>query len=129
MTTFDEPNIAFNIFMDTFSYYFNIAFPLKITHVNNSIINTWITKGIIISRNKLQLLCNIKRSTNFSTKSLKYIQIYQRIYRQVITEAKKREADRLILSATNKNNILWKIINKETGNSQQKPNIVYKCRG
>jgi len=124
VTTSDEPNISFNIFMDTLSYYFNTAFPLKITHVNNSIINTWITKGIIISRNKLRLLCNIKRSMNLSMKSLKHIQNYQRIYRKVLTEAKKREADRLILSATNKNKTLWKIINKETGNSQQKPNII-----
>jgi hypothetical protein len=56
-------------------------------------------------------------------KSLKYIQNYQRIYRKVITEAKK-EADRLILSATNKNKTLWKIINNETGNFQQRPDII-----
>jgi hypothetical protein len=30
VTTTDEPNIAFNIFMDTFSYYFNTSFPLKL---------------------------------------------------------------------------------------------------
>jgi hypothetical protein len=42
----------------------------------------------------------------------------------VITEAKKREADNLILSATNKQKTLWKIINKETGKFRQKPNIV-----
>jgi hypothetical protein len=82
------------------------------------------TKGIIISRNKLRLLCIIKWSMNLSMKSLKYIQNYQRIYRKVITEAKKREADRLILSATNKNKPLWKIINKEISNPQQRPNII-----
>jgi hypothetical protein len=35
--------------------------------------------------------------------SLKYIQNYQLIFRKVIKEAKRREADRLILSAKNKN--------------------------
>jgi hypothetical protein len=89
VTTSDEPNISFNIFMDIFSYYFNTAFPLKLMHVNSSIINKWIAKGIIISRNKLRLLCNIKRCTNLSIKSLKYIQNYQMIYRKVITEANK----------------------------------------
>jgi len=124
VTTLGEPNSSFNIFMDTFRYYFNTAFPLKTTHVNNSMINTWITKGIIKSRNKLRLPCCIKRSTDLSTKSLKYIQNYQKIYRKVIAEAKKRETDKIILSATNKNKTLWKIINKETGNSQQAPNII-----
>jgi hypothetical protein len=42
----------------------------------------------------------------------------------VIKEAKRREADRLALSAKNKNKALWKIINKETGNSQQVSNII-----
>jgi len=53
------------------------------------------------------------------------------IYGKVTKEAKKkkerereREADRLILSAKNKNKALWKIINGETGNSQQRPDII-----
>ena len=97
-------------------------------HVKDSNTNKWITKGIIISRNKLQLLYNIKRLTNLPMKPLKYIQNYQMIYRKVIKEAKKRrgggEANILILSAKNKNKALWKIINEETGNSQQRPNII-----
>jgi len=124
VTKSDEPNISFNIFMDTFRYYFNTAFPLKITHINNSAKNTWITKGIIISRNKLRLLYYIKSSINRSVKFLKYIQTYQKIYRKVIMEAKKSEADKIILSATNKNKMLWKLVNKEIGNSQQRPNII-----
>jgi len=42
----------------------------------------------------------------------------------VISEAKKREADKIISSATNKSKTLWKIINKEIGNSQQAPNVI-----
>jgi len=89
-TTSDEPNTSFNTFMDTFRYYFNTAFRLKITHERNSLKNTWITKGIIISRNKLHLLCHIKSSTVLSMKSLNYIQNYQKIYRKVITDTKKK---------------------------------------
>jgi hypothetical protein len=43
---------------------------------------------------------------------------------KVIKEAKRREADRLILSAKNKNKALWKIINKEIGNSHHVANII-----
>jgi len=39
-------------------------------------------------------------------------------------EAKKSKADKIILSATNKNKMLWKLVNKEIGNSQQRPNII-----
>jgi len=60
-------------------------------HVKDSIKNKWIIKGTIISRNKLQLLYNIKRFTNLPMKSFKYIQNYQIIYRTVIKEEKKKE--------------------------------------
>ena len=94
--------------MDTFRYYFNIAFPVKATYVKESTVNKWITKSIIVSRNRLRLLCNIKRSTNLPMESLKYIQNYQSIYRKVIKEAKRTEADRLILSAKNKTKLYGK---------------------
>jgi hypothetical protein len=42
----------------------------------------------------------------------------------VTKEAKRREADRLILSAKNGNKALWKIINKEIGNSHHVSNII-----
>jgi len=50
-----ETNTSFNNFMDTFCYYLNIAFPVKATYVKESIVNKWITKGIIVSRNRLRL--------------------------------------------------------------------------
>jgi len=47
---------------------------------------------------------------NLPMESVKYIQNYQLIYRKVVKEAKRREADRLVLSAKNKNKAIWKII-------------------
>jgi len=38
--------------MDIFCYYFNIEFPVKVTYIKESVVNKWITKGIIVSRNK-----------------------------------------------------------------------------
>jgi len=97
-------------------------------YVKQSIVNKWITKAIIVSRNKLRFLYNIKRSMNLPMKSIKYIQNYQLIYRKVIKEAKRRDADRLIFSAKNKNKALWKIINKENGNSHHVSNITINTR-
>jgi hypothetical protein len=88
--------------MDTFHYYFNIAFPIKAMCVKESIVNKWITKGIIVSRTILRLLYNKRRSMNLPITSIKYIRNYQLIYRKVIKEANRRDADRIILSAKNK---------------------------
>jgi hypothetical protein len=49
----EQPNTAVNLFMNTFSYYSNIAFPLNVTCVGSTNTNKWITKGLITSRNKL----------------------------------------------------------------------------
>jgi hypothetical protein len=117
-----------NLFMNTVAYYFNTAFPLKVTYIKGTIANKWITKGFIISRNKLRLLYNIKRTTNLSMESLKNIQNYQLIFRKVVKEAKKKEVDRYVLSAKNKNKALWKLLNKESGNSQQTCNIIINAR-
>jgi hypothetical protein len=35
----EEPNTAVNLFMNTFSFYFNITFPLKVICVGNNITN------------------------------------------------------------------------------------------
>jgi hypothetical protein len=79
--------------MDTFTYYFNTVFPLKVAYVKDSIINKWITKGTITSRNNPRLLYNIKRSTILPMEYLKYIQNYQWIFSKMIKEANRREAD------------------------------------
>ena len=72
--------------MNTFTYYFNTAFPIKVKFENNFTENKLITKGLIISRNKLRLLHNIKRTTSLSIEASKYIKNYQQIFRKVVTE-------------------------------------------
>jgi len=57
----------------------------------------------------------IKSTTSLSIEASKYIQNYQQIFRKVVTEAKKKEADRYVLSYKHKNKALWKLINRETG--------------
>jgi len=91
----NKPNISFNIFMDTFCYCFNIVFPIKVTYVTESIVNKWITKGIIVLRKKLKLIYKIKRSTKLPMEFLKYIQDYQLTYRKVI---KRQKGERQIHS-------------------------------
>jgi hypothetical protein len=123
-----EPNDSFKQFMNTITYYFNIAFPIKVKFEKNPMENRWVTKGLIISRKKLRFLWYIKRTTCISIEELKYIQNYQRIFRKVVIEAKKKEADRFVLSSKNKNKALWKLINKEIGKTQKTSNIIINIR-
>jgi len=116
-----EPNKSFMLFMNTFIYYFNIAFPINKNEVkSNYIIQRWIIKGLIVSRNKLRILRKIKRKQCLFGEFLEYIQTYQRIVRKVLIEARRKESDRYVLASKNKSKALWKLIKKESGISQKK---------
>jgi hypothetical protein len=58
----------------------------------------------------------IKKKISLSDQTLNYINKYQRTYKKVISEAQKRENDRIILRSTNHIKALWQIIKKESGN-------------
>jgi len=68
----DDVNDSFNTFMNTFLYYFNITFPLKILSLNKNN-NKWITKGLLVSKSKLRLLRGLKRTEQLSNNSKNYI--------------------------------------------------------
>jgi hypothetical protein len=123
----DEPNSSFMSFINIFTYYFNVAFPVEIVEARaNHRTQRWITKGLIVSRNKLRTLREIKRRHFLSVEFLEYIQIYQRVFRKVLNEARRKESDRYVMAAKNKSKALWNLINKESGKSQQNQNIMIK---
>jgi hypothetical protein len=113
----DDVNTAYNIFLNRVLYYFERALPLKTVHKKNCNKIKWITQAIKVSSRKMRLL-NKKKRLNLSNDALIYINRYQKIYRSIIIEAKRRENDRFMLSSHNKTKAIWKIINKETGNSR-----------
>jgi hypothetical protein len=59
-------NKSFNAFMITFMCHFNALFPTKTFYLNKNKKNKWMTKGLIVSRNKLRILNSLKRSTQIS---------------------------------------------------------------
>jgi len=116
----DDVNESFNAFMIIFTYYFNIMFPLKNCHLRNNTKNKWITKGLIISKNKLRILNGLKRSNQISNEFRLYISNYQLMYKHLAKEAKKMYNEAFILSSNNKTKGIWQVINKETGNFPHK---------
>jgi len=112
----EEVNESFNAFMATFMYYFNILFPIKTCYLNNNNKNKWMTKGLIVSKNKLRILNGLKRSKQISSEFRFYISDYQFIYKHLVKEAKKRYNEKFILSSKNKTKGIWQVINREAGN-------------
>ncbi|PNF39982.1 hypothetical protein B7P43_G15963 [Cryptotermes secundus] len=86
----------------------------KVGNVKN-IKSRWITKGIKVSRQRLQFLCYLKKKLILPRHSLNYIKKYQKIYKNVLADARKKENDRFIQKSTNRSKALWQIINFESG--------------
>jgi hypothetical protein len=79
-------NELYQLFISNFLYYFNRAFPLKLT-MNNS----WISRGIKVSCQKMSFLNNLKQRMSLSRDALSYINRYHRIYKRDISEAEKKD--------------------------------------
>lgn len=54
---------------------------------------------------------------SLSVHTLKYIKKYQRIYKKVISVARRRENDQIIKRSVKNSKTLWQIIKKESGNN------------
>jgi hypothetical protein len=80
----------------------------------------WVTQGIRISSKNVRFFNKIINRLLLSKDARLYIAKYNKIYRKVIKEAKKRENDRFLLQATNKHKAMWQVINKELGKSTTK---------
>jgi len=70
---------------------FDIAFPYKRVKLRERINKRWLTKGLIASSKRMQTLINLKRTFTLTREALIYIEKYQRIYKKVLKEAKKRQ--------------------------------------
>jgi hypothetical protein len=87
----EDVNESFNAFMITFMCHFNALFPVKTFYLNNKNKIKWMTKGIMVSRNRLRFLNEMKRHTKLSVEFLHYINKYQLIYKNLVREAEKKE--------------------------------------
>jgi hypothetical protein len=114
-----EKNVdeLYQLFINKFLYYFTRAFPLKLVKKRDKRNNLWISRGIKVSCKKMRLLNNLKQKMPLSRDTLIYINRYHRIYKRVISEAKKRHNDKQIVCATNPTKIMCQLINKSMGNS------------
>ena len=48
-----------------------------------------------------------------------YIEKYQRIYKRVLREAKKRDNDRYVRESLDRTKVMWRLINREIGKAPE----------
>jgi hypothetical protein len=109
----ENPNEMFISFNDCFMKHLNFSCPLKTFKSNNkNTKNTWITKGIKVSRQNLKRLHkNFKLSTDEDFKQ--YFRKYKQIYKRIIRAAKAYEFNKKINTSKNISKTTWSIIKNQ----------------
>jgi hypothetical protein len=115
-----DVNASLEAFLLIFLHYLNIAFPYKRVKLRERVNKRWLSKGLITSSNRMKVLNNLKRIYTLRSKDLNYITEYQRIYKKIVKEAKKRDNDRFIIESKDRTKAMWQLINKEIGKTQEK---------
>ena len=102
-----DVNLSLETFLAPFIYYFNVAFLLKRKHLWEWPNKMRLSKGLSVSRKRLQTLNSLKRTVTLTDEALTYIDNYQRIYKKVIREAKKRKNDVYVTESVDKSKAVW----------------------
>jgi hypothetical protein len=58
-----DVNASLKAFLDIFLYFFNITFPYKRIKLKKKMNKRWLSKGLIISSNRMNTLKHIKKNT------------------------------------------------------------------
>ncbi|VEN33991.1 unnamed protein product, partial [Callosobruchus maculatus] len=105
-------------------YYIDIAFPIKPKIIRrDNARKPWITKGILISNDKLHYLYKLSITGDVALKE--YYRHYKKVYARVLRAAKRLHYNKVILNAKNKTKTAWNII-KQNKNLPKQETIKLK---
>ena len=105
----EDPNMAYNNFIDEYSRVYNACFPLKVIKgkLLNNCSSPWITPGLLRSINKKNRLCKkFIRSPSLSNET------YKNKLNHLIRIAKRKYYDTKFESAKNDLRTTWKLLNE-----------------
>ena len=110
-----DPNEFYDIFIKWFLSALDTKMPPKKIYIKDKkTFNDWASEGIKISRARmfeLHELRKIKSNPEF----VKYVQMYKKIYKKVVWNAKQQYLQSLIQRSDNKIKAVWDVISKECG--------------
>ena len=117
LDTYESPDEQFKAFHDCIMFYLDICCPVKkVKETLKQKKNTWITRDILVSQEKLQFYHSIYiKSNNADFKT--FYKSYKRIYKKVIRAAKAHDISHALKEAENFSKTAWNIINNVTKKS------------
>jgi hypothetical protein len=105
----NDPNEAFECFIDDFQLFYNLCFPLVRYKISTFKKPKWITKGIrICCRKKRNLLWKYRLSPTTSGKN--HLKVYSNRLKKIILLTQKAQNDYYIKNSVNKCKATWNII-------------------
>jgi hypothetical protein len=119
-----DVNNALDQFLDTFTTLFELYFPEKKRKINKNrdSIKQFMTKGLLISRNRKNLLFK-KKISSPTVENINNYRIYRNIYNSVLRRSKKLYFETALAKFKSKPKKIWEIINQATGSSNPKSKI------
>lgn len=112
-------------FVNTFKYYYDLAFPLVTSRLMNKT-SPWVTSGIRRSAIRLKELFHMAKTFNTESGWNKYKK-YRSVYRRVLVAAKKEKNLKYISNSNNISKASWDVIKNETqGMTKNYKNITLK---
>lgn len=121
-------NEAYNYFNECFNYYLDISCPFKkVANRPKLHRNKWITRGILVSRQKLKFYHSIFITTQNEQFKI-FFRRYKNIYKKVILAAKSYDINKTLNNSDNFSKTAWKIINSnfKEDSSLNKPITIKK---
>jgi len=120
----NNPNRAYDMYMETFNDCFNIAFPTKKVKLTRKYIkrSPWITDGILTSsiRKSRLLHKKAKKPTQHNIDSYK---IYSKLYNKIIRAAKANYYSNTLNENINNTKETWKILNSAINRNKTKSKL------
>ena len=103
-----------NSFHSKYKEIYDSIFIKKKIDVNRKKRKPWITTGIKISGENLKRL-DKQRITSSDPEFHVFFRTYKKIYKKILTLAKKKQHNDFIQSAANKTKAAWQIVNSDLG--------------
>jgi exonuclease III len=105
----------YNAFSSCFNYYLDLSCPYKKSKMfHRTNYNSWITKGILVSRDKLKFYNAIFINTQNEEFKI-FFRRYRQTYKKVIKAAKAYDVNKALNDADNFSKTAWKINNNSKG--------------
>ena len=125
ITSSQCPSKSYEIFWDTFSFFFNLYFPLKKVKLNpkKHPVNPFMTPALLISRNQKLKLAK-KAKVNPTLENSTNYRNYRNIYNKVVKKSKQLYFQAKFEQAGNNSREVWKVIREATNMKTNKSSTV-----